>query len=184
MAILNVLGFDPSLRNWGIAAGKLDTGTSLVDIRRLLVLRIPEPVGKQVRQNTKDLIVSEGLFRGAHPYAEGARVAFAEIPVGSQSARSMASYGVCCGVLGSLRGLGCAFIEVMPLEVKMATVGKKTASKREMIEWAMAKYPNAPWPYHNGKLNEGMAEHMADACAAIEAGIKTSEYQQLAAMLR
>lgn len=182
MAVLNVLGMDPSLRNWGLAAGKLDTATSAVDIRRLDVFRIPEPVGKQIRVNSKDLHVARGLMERVHPYMKSAGVCFAEVPVGSQSARAMVSYGVCVTVLGANQALGCPFIEVSPLEVKMATVGKKTASKMEMIEWAMDRYPNAPWPYHNGKLNTGLAEHMADACAAIEAGLKTPVYQQLAAM--
>lgn len=182
MALKNILGLDPSLRSWGLAAGKLDTDTNLVDIRKLDVFRIPEPTGKQIRQNTQDLHVATGLMESVHPYMKAANVCFAEVPVGSQSARAMVSYGVCVGILGANRGLGCAFIEVTPLEVKMASVGKKTASKMEMIEWAMAKYPNAPWPFHNGKLNVGLAEHMADACAAIEAGLKTQVFQQLAAM--
>lgn len=182
MAQLNILGLDPSLRNWGLAAGKLDTVTNAVDIRRLDVFRIPEPTGKQIRQNTQDLHVARGLMESVHPYMKAASVCFAEVPVGSQSARAMVSYGVCVGILGANQAMGCAFIEVTPLEVKMASVGKKTASKMEMIEWAMVKHPDAPWPFHNGKLNVGLAEHMADACAAIEAGLKTAIYQQLAAM--
>jgi hypothetical protein len=47
-----------------------------------------------------------------------------------------------------------------------------------MIAWAMAKHARAPWPYHNGELNAGKAEHMADACAAIHAGISSKPFQQ------
>lgn len=184
MARLNVVGADPSLRNWGIAAGKYDTLTGELNIPVLRVVRADVPTGKQVRQNSKDLLVAQQLYEGMSPFLPGVNVMFVEVPVGSQSARAMASYGVCVGVLGALRANGHAFIEVTPTEVKMATVGKKTATKEEMISWAMEKFPNAPWPYHQGKLNAGMAEHMADACAAIVAGVATNEFKQLSAMLR
>lgn len=184
MARLNVVGADPSLRNWGIAAGNLDTETNELTISVLRVTRADVPTGKQVRQNTKDLLVAQQLYAGMQPFLAGVNVMFVEVPVGSQSARAMASYGVCAGVLGSLRANGHTFIEVTPNEVKLATVGKKTASKEEMIAWAMAKFPNAPWPFHHGKINAGLAEHMADACAAIVAGIATNEFKSLAAILR
>lgn len=47
----------------------------------------------------------------------------------------MASYGICVGVLGALRATGIPFFEVTPLKVKMASAGKKTATKLEMIQW-------------------------------------------------
>jgi len=184
MARLNVVGADPSLRNWGIAAGNYDTQSQELNVKVLRVVRSDVPTGKQVRQNSKDLLVAQQLYQGMEPFLAGVNVMFVEVPVGSQSARAMASYGVCVGVLGSIRANGHAFIEVTPTEVKMATVGKKTATKEEMIAWAQTRFPNAPWPMHHGKLNMGMAEHMADACAAIVAGIATNEFKQLSAMLR
>ena len=184
MARLNVLGGDPSLRNWGIAAGNYDTETKELNISVLRVTRSEVPTGKQVRQNSKDLIVAQQLYEGMQPFLGRVNVMFMEVPQGSQSARASLASGVCIGVLGSLRANDCSFIEVTPNEVKLATVGSKTASKAEMIAWAMATFPNAPWPYHNGKINAGLAEHMADACAAIVAGIRTNEFKQLAAMLR
>lgn len=184
MARLNVVGADPSLRNWGIAAGNYDTETKVLNIPVLRVTRADVPTGKQVRQNSKDLLVAQQLYAGMEPFLAGVNVMFVEVPVGSQSARAMASYGVCVGVLGALRANDHTFIEVTPTEVKMATVGKKTASKEEMIAWALAAFPNAPWPFHHGRLNAGLAEHMADACAAIVAGLATNEFKQLAAILR
>ena len=182
MAILNVLGLDPSLRNWGLAAGKLDTETGVVDIRRMEVFRIPEPTGKNIRANSKDLAVATGLFKAVYPYMKAANLCFAEVPYGSKSARGMVSYAVSVALLGAARALDAPFLEVSPLEVKLCSVGTKTATKAEMIAWAMEKFPNAPWPYHHGQLNASLAEHMADACAAIHAGLNTQIYQQLAAM--
>ena len=95
----------------------------------------------------------------------------------------MASYGICVGVLGALRATGIPFFEVTPTEVKMASTGKKTATKQEMIQWAMATHPEANWPVYkqNGelKVSEAKAEHMADATAAIYAGLSCNSFQQL-----
>ncbi len=182
MPVVNVLGLDPSLRNWGIAAGQLDTETMKLTIKSLRVIQSIVPDGKQVRQNSKDLAVAQQLYAGLKPFLGLARLIFAEVPVGSQSARAMASYGVCVGILGSVR-YDAPFFEVTPDEVKRFTVGSKTATKKQMIEWAVATHPEAPWPRTSkGVIVEGKAEHMADAVASIYAGLNSNQYQQLAAM--
>lgn len=188
MAILKVVGLDPSLRNWGISAGILDTDTGKLTIKTLRVTQTKEPKGKDVRVNSDDLRAAKELMEGVQPFLEQANLIFVEVPVGSQSARAMASYGICVGVLGAVRAHGIPFFEVTPIEVKKATVGKKTATKDEMIAWAMAAHPEAPWPMQTIKGVQkpvaGTAEHMADATAAIHAGLATDQYKQLAAMTR
>lgn len=99
-----------------------------------------------MRQNSTDVDVARQLYEGAITAGLGAKACFVEVPVGSKSARAMASYGVCVGVLGGLRASGTPFFEVTPTEVKVTSVGKKTATKEEMIAWAMAKHPEAPGP--------------------------------------
>jgi Holliday junction resolvasome RuvABC endonuclease subunit len=180
---IKVVGLDPSLRNWGLAVGTYDTETKQVLIQRLDVLNPVLPTGKQVRQNSLDLEAAHQLYKGAAAAVEDAHAVFVEVPVGSQSARAMASYGICVGVLGAVRGEGTAFFEVTPTEVKLAGFGKKTATKQEMIKWAMDKHPEAPWPMYkqNGKamVSEAKAEHQADAIAAIYAGISGNSFQQM-----
>ena len=176
-----VVGFDPSLRNWGISKGILSPDG--LQIHEVDLINPALSTGKQVRQNSLDLESAKQLCAGALAAAEDADAIFVEVPVGSQSARAMASYGICVGILGALRATGIPFFEVTPNEVKLTTVGKKTATKQEMIEWAMNAHPEANWPTYNrlGKLqvSEAKAEHMADATAAIYAGIATNEFQQL-----
>lgn len=176
-----VVGFDPSLRNWGISKGTLSPNGLQIHYVDLVNPELSK--GKQVRQNSLDLESAKQLCAAALAAAEGADAIFVEVPVGSQSARAMASYGICVGILGALRATGIPFFEVSPNEVKLSTVGKKTATKLEMIEWAMNTHPEANWPTYNrlGKLqvSEAKAEHMADATAAIYAGIATNEFQQL-----
>ena len=176
------------MNNWGISRGvihvdPLDFKKSFLKIHHLAVIQPEKPEGKQVRTNSKDLLVAEQLAKGAMGAAQGAQVIFVEVPHGSQSARAMASYGVCVGVLGALRAMGIPFFEVTAGEVKLASSGKKTATKLEQIEWAMALHPEAPWPLYtnNGRqqVSQAKAEHMADATAAIYAGVRTPAFQQL-----
>ena len=182
---LRVVGFDPSLRNWGIAKGILTPGFNILKIHELSLINPVLPKGKQVRQNSEDLVAAQQLARGALEAVEGAQAIFVEVPVGSQSARAMASYGICVGVLGALRATGIPFFEVTPTEVKMASFGEKTATKKQMIQWAIKKHPEASWPTYleNGvlEISEAKAEHMADATAAIYAGVSCNEFKQFMA---
>ena len=185
----SVVGFDPSLRNWGIAKGVLIPSQKMqLRIDWLDVIQPVLPTGKQVRQNSVDLESAKQLYEGAWKAAQGAHAIFVEVPVGSQSARAMASYGICVGVLGALRTSGVPFFEVTPTEVKLASTGKKTATKAEMIEWAVKQHPEAQWPTYlsNGtmKISEAKAEHMADAVAAIYAGIACNSFQQMLSFMK
>lgn len=141
------------------------------------------PDGKQVRQNSKDIEAAAQLAWGAWAFVQEAQAIFVEVPVGSQSSRAMASYGICVGILGSLQAMGHPFYQVTPTEVKLAGPGIKHATKAQMIDWAVEMYPSAPWPTYTQKgevkVVESKAEHMADAIAAIHAGVKTQQFQQM-----
>lgn len=186
-ALLQVVGFDPSLRNWGIAKGLLRLNATFdIQIQEVDVITPHLPTTKQVRQNSLDLESARQLAEEAYQTALHAHAVFVEVPVGSQSARAMASYGICVGVLGALCAQGIPFFEVSPLEVKLASVGKKTASKQEMIRWALGQHPEANWPLYKNKgehkVSEAKAEHMADAIAAIYAGVRSIPFQQMLTM--
>lgn len=188
---IRVCGFDPSMRNWGMAVADLDLGSGLLDVPTLSIIQPRDEKSKQVRKNSKDLALAKQLFEGAYDTAKSCKVVFVEVPVGSQSARAMASYGVCVGVLGSLAGLGITIIEVSPEENKKALTGIKYATKEAMISAAMAEYPTANWPrqerngatFKKGDL-KAEAEHVADAIGAIHAGCATPTFQTLLKLLR
>ena len=181
--IINVVGQDPSLRNWGLAIGTYDLDARKLSINSVGVVNPVLPKGKQVRQNSADLSSAYQLYQAAVLAAQNAHAVFVEVPEGSQSARAMASYGICVGVLGALRAAGVPFFELTPTEVKLAGPGNKTATKQDMIRWATATHPEANWPVykHNGKIaiSKAKAEHMADAVAAIHAGLSCVAFQQL-----
>lgn len=174
---------DPSLRNWGLAVSHFDMETRKHKIQRVGVTNPILPTGKQVRQNSLDIESGFQLFEGAMAVVAGAHAVFVEVPSGSQSARAMASYGICVGVLGAIRASGIPFFEVTPTEVKMAGPGIKSATKKEMIAWAMGAHPEANWPTYveHGKtlVSEAKAEHQADAVAAIYAGMACNSFKQV-----
>jgi hypothetical protein len=187
---LTVAGLDPSLRNWGLAKGIYDTET---DTLRMIGIDLQETAiqtTKTVRKSS-DYLRRAGLLASAtQAWIAGCDAVCGEIPTGSQSASGSMSNGICVGVMswigleGSFRG---RLVQVDPSEVKRAAVGSKNASKEEMIEWAMKKYPHLPWLLSKSGKTKGEPiaknEHMADATAAIEAGIRTPEFRSLIQML-
>lgn len=183
---IKILGIDPALQNTGLSIGEycLDTGDLQVTHLEIAQTR-PGKEGKQVRKSSDDLTRARVIV------AEIKRVisihkphfAAAEVPGGCQNARGAFSNGICCGILASIV---LPIIEVSPLEVKLASAGDKNASKAQMIQWAVGRWPNAGWMTRKVKgevklLNDN--EHMADACAAISAGILTPQFAQATAML-
>lgn len=189
---LKIVGFDPSMSNWGIAKGILVPGDahqeSVIEIHELSVIKTTSEKAKQVRRNSDDIDRAELLMKGALAAAEGAQAIFVEVPVNSQSARAAVAYGLCVGLLGALRACGIPFFEVNPTEVKLAATGDKNATKVDMINWATGLYPNAPWPTQTIKgatsVVASTAEHMADAVAAIHAGIASKSFKQMLPFLQ
>lgn len=173
-----VVGFDPSLRNWGIAEGILDLTTGHLENINLVLVETTKGKAKQVRANSDDLARSEDIAKAAIESAKKAKAVFAEVPVGSQSAASMKSYGVCVGILGAIRALGIPVIEVTATEVKKHFTGNPNATKKDMINQAVANYPDANFPNQKGRVTD-KAEHVADALGAIYAGVNTPVFQNL-----
>lgn len=185
--VLKLVGFDPSLRHWGVAVASWNTKTKELILDTISVIEPVLPKGKQVRQNSLDLESSMQLFNAALEAAYGANAVFIELPVGSQSSRASAAYGICLGVAGALNAVGLSLFEVTATEVKLAGFGNKNATKKQMIDWAVNKHPEAPWPVYKNKgvitITESKAEHMADALGAIYAGTASTPFKQLIAMM-
>lgn len=183
---INVVGFDPALNNFGIARAviDLDDRPTISRIEYIKLVQTDNEAGKVVRKNSDDLRRAQALYGGMLLACTGCAVAIAEIPTGTQSARGAMSNGIALGVLS---GCPLPLIEVQASEVKLAAVGHKYAAKEEMIEWAMAKYPDAQWLMRTLKGKRVPIkdnEHMADAIAVIEAGIQTAQFKQATALFR
>lgn len=180
--LIKVLGVDPALRNMGIVRATIDTDTCEIACEKLTLFKTEanKKTAKVVRKNSDDLdrakILHDALQKEVKEH--GAKFVFVEVPVGSQSARAMASYGVCIGVLASCP---VPMIQLTPTEVKKASVGSNTASKEEIIQWACDKYPKLNWLRKSGRVIADN-EHLADAVATLHAGIESDQFIQMLSM--
>jgi hypothetical protein len=184
--MINVVGIDISLNNLGICRSVIDENNQVVVSEMKLVQpdKADLQTKKQMRKNSDDLRRARWLHDGLHEAIKDCNLITVEMPVGSQSARAMASYGLCLGVLSSV---SIPMIEVTPSDVKLAGAGVKTATKHEMIEWACKKHPEAKWKTKKIKGEVSLTndnEHLADALATIYAGMKTTEFKALLSMLK
>ena len=161
-------GFDPSMSNFGMVKGTYD-GSFLVSEVSLVQTK-PSKV-KQVRKNSSDLDRARELYLAMQEFFSDVDVICVEIPHGSQSARAMASYGICIGLLASLDK---PLIQISATENKKAALGKPNGTKEEMIEWGKATHPEAPW--FNVKSKD---EHIADAMSAVHAAESTDMFKLL-----
>lgn len=181
---IKVLGIDPALRNFGFAMATLDLDDMTFEVESLRLVKTASSKSKTTRKNSDDLERCRQQYLGLKEAEKGAKIAFVEMPVGSQSARAMMSYGACMALIAAL---DIPVIQLTPNEVKIAAVGDKNASKREMIDWASELFPNLNW-LRMGKSGAGRLiddnEHLADAVGAINAGLVNSEFQAIVAMMR
>lgn len=187
---IKAIGIDPSLRNFGLVVAEIDISTEdySFQIKEMLLAKSEgdKTSKKTVRKNSDELRRAKVLYDAMISMIKkhNAAFAFVEVPVGSQSARAMASYGVCIGVLASCP---IPMIQLTPTEVKLAGTSIKTATKQEMIEAAVIDHPEAKWLSYkrNGELQlSENNEHLADATFAIKAGMNTDEFRIAAEMMK
>jgi Holliday junction resolvasome RuvABC endonuclease subunit len=181
---IKLVGFDPAVRNLGIAWATYNTDTGELDVEKLRLVKTENQAGKTVRKSSDDMRRGRILHEAMTDCCRTAAIAIAEIPEGTQSARGAMSNGICIGVL-----VGCPIplIEVAPNDTKLAAVGIKTATKGEMIAWAVAKYPDLNWLRQKRKgvmelINDN--EHLADAIGVLHAGVKTAEFKAAVGFFR
>ena len=162
-------GLDPSLSNFGMAKGTAVNGKLTID-QITLVTTLVDSSTKY--KNMDDLRRAKELGGVMMDFFEGIDTVYVEIPVGSQSARAMASYGICVGIIAAL---GKRVVRVSAKDVKLIATDNPKALKRDMINWATNKYPDLPWltKKRKGELTYTNAnEHVADAIAALHVGVR------------
>lgn len=183
---IKIVGFDPSMSNWGIAKATLDVNTMEFTVDDLTLVETESESKKGVIKQSDDLrrarIVKEGMLEAC----EDASFAISEIPFCNPAGYAAANFnsGLVTGVLAACP---IPLIQVFPSEVKMKATGIRSATKEEMIAWAMKKFPDAPWRMRTlkGKQVPTKAnEHLADAVASINAGLDSQQLQQALAIYK
>jgi Holliday junction resolvasome RuvABC endonuclease subunit len=177
-----VVGLDPSLRNFGMVKAELNIDTFEIKIIEMKTIETSKgSTGKNVRINSDDLARCRSIHIDLTEFLVGVKVVFAEIPVGSQSARAMTSYATCIMALATIEQ---PIIQLTPKELKLATTGNKEASKDEMIEWAGSTFPDAPWNRNKSGAILKKNEHLADACGAIVAGLVNEQFKSAIQLMK
>lgn len=168
-------GLDPSLSNFGMVIGTAfyDDDESLLKFEPEDIALSTSKTDKSIKyKNEDDLQRARTLGSAMLRFFEGVDTIYVEIPVGSQSARAMASYGICVGIIAAL---GKRVVRISAKDVKVVATGNPTATKEDMINWATSKYPDLPWlkrTVKNKHVLKSSNEHIADAMAAIHVGLK------------
>lgn len=186
MSKIRVVGFDPSTSNWGICRALVDTDTLDIEVEDLQLVQTVSEKAKGVRKDSDDIRRAQELRGGMMLACTGAAFAISEIPFMNPGGYPAANFnsGLVTGVLSSCH---IPLIQVFPADVKMIACGSRNAAKEEMIEWATAKYPDAPWLRRKlkGKMVLTAAnEHLADAVAVVHAGVRTRQFEEAMSMYR
>jgi Holliday junction resolvasome RuvABC endonuclease subunit len=184
MRKIRIAGLDGSKSNFGISLLDLDLDTMELSVVDLILAKTEKDKNKQVRKSSDNLRRAQEVMAQLRPALKGCVSAFIEVPSGGQSYDAVLGFGIVIGLYASIE---IPVVEVSPSETKLAAVGTKTASKEEMIEWAMEKFPDAPWRMR--KLKGEMVptkdnEHLADGVAIAHAGLKVPSFQQTLAILQ
>lgn len=175
---MKYLAIDSSLAHTGIAIGEILPDGSFT-VEAIDLHETEKTKNKQVRASSDTIKRCRETYEFLQGYIRNIKPAiiFVETPSGSQSASGMKSYGVTCQLIAALYPEP---IEVTPDEVKVAALNSKTASKRDMINWAYNKYPELKgWEWNNKGILQDKNEHMADAIAIVHAGVQTPEFKKL-----
>jgi len=183
MSKLIIAGLDGSLRNFGMTKMSFDITSGALDILDLKLIETQKDKSKSVRASSDNLLRAQEIARGVDDFLKDVTVCFAEVPSGGQDYNAVLGFGITIGIYA---GIKIPLLEVAPIETKKCTVGTRTASKQEMIEWASETYPNAPWltTKRAGVLVPTLKnEHLADAAAICHAGIVTPAFKQVQAIL-
>lgn len=175
MRRLKLLAIDPALRNVGLA--RLVISDQGIEVDDLILVQTGNEAGKTVRKNSDDLRRATEAYEVMKAHAKWADVVAAEIPSGTQSARGAMSNGISLGLLAAIGNIR-PLIQITAAEAKKIATGRRTASKDEMIRWAVDRYPDAPWMRKKFKGVMRLLdcnEHLADAVAIGLAAAASSE---------
>jgi Holliday junction resolvasome RuvABC endonuclease subunit len=191
---LRILGLDFGLAYTGFAIAEVDIESgSITRVCDLGVITTESQRQiKQIRLTSDDLrratIIAEAIGRKRDEAQVD--VVAAEMVTSTRHIRPTFSFGVLVGITASLRR---PVIQVLPHEVKLAATGRRDASKKDIIQWALrlTERDHVQWPTSARSNSRGLrignsfvqrsAEHQADALAVIQAAVRSDQFNLAAA---
>lgn len=179
---IRFLSIDPSMANtafvWGVIKDRKIT------LHNWSIVRTKKEKTKKIRASSDTISRAKEIIQELFRVTDfvNPEITFAETPSGSQSASGMKSYGMSCAIIALLNPDA---IQVTPEEVKKLTVGKKDASKDQMMAWAENGHKYFGFERKkDSSLNKSTMEHVCDAIAIVHAGIQTKEFAQIEPFLK
>lgn len=179
---VRVLGIDCSLNNLGVCICEVDFHLNMFVLETRLI-RNNEVYPSKMLQSFQDFDKAKRFAKALREIVGSNKIdiCVGEIPCGSQSSRACTSAGIVTGLLGSVASY-CSICGVTPVQAKKASVGSKTASKEEIIEWAQLTHPEVKFrtrKLHGQDVVMKDCEHEADSIAIVTAALQTTEFQEL-----
>lgn len=167
----NVLAFDPSLNNWGwvLFTDEKPAESGVISV-------VPDDTIKT--KSVKEMFRTASLFQELQSIVTKAPIAYVELPTGGRGTATAFSYVACVTLVGVLKTLGLQVIPIGPMDNKK-TIGKKDASKLEVINWVENLYPNFLPRKRDGSILLGKAEHIADAILTYHTGKRLMKVQSI-----
>ena len=176
---IKYMSLDPSLTNTAVVWGEIEVESDTIYPEGFELINTVKTKLKTIRSSSDLVRRCRTINEKLHPLIEqyNPAVVFVETPSGSQNYSGAISYAVSCYLIGTIDPPP---IEVTPLEVKMQSVGKGTASKKDVMNYCLKKFPDFPYERKkDGSLVEAKMEHVCDSIATSVAGIKSKQYTQL-----
>lgn len=176
MKSIKILGVDPSMRHFGYASATYENDGIFVHNIWQQDTK-PKPKDYKGYKNVWDLEQAGKLALSFHnSLILNPDIIMVEMPVGSQSAAAMCSYGVCLGVVALAKLREIPVVIVRAKDVKLLATGNPHAEKKEVIEEANRLYPHLNW--NKRKSGEILLtnEHMADAVWTIRQGCLSNQF--------
>lgn len=196
MAKLHVGAVDCSFNHCGWAFIEFDTKTKRNTIKATGIIDNSPKILPKGPTSVDDLLRCQRLFQRIGDQVVGPylgirrKKAFAlEIPGGSQSSRAASTLGMARGILGSVIrhllsnefGIDHCVVYVKPSEVHKQATGKVKASKEDIMNYVLTKYPEITTTTKRGRTayqigskiyTKGQFEHIADAIVIGELGLE------------
>lgn len=163
MQNINIVGFDPSMRNWGISHMTYNNTTGL-ELLSVDVVTTELDKTSSKSKALQDLDACKILIEAIDNNLQDIDVIVIELPIGSQSSAAMKSYGICIALSAYASTHNIPTLFVSPFDVKKV-VGKTNTTKHAIVDWVNNKHPNI--------LSKQLykSNHEADATVAVYAAL-------------
>lgn len=163
MQNINIVGFDPSLRAWGISHMTYNNTTGL-ELKSVGVINTKKEKNSKLSVALQDLNACKILIEGINNNLNNIDIIVIELPIGSQSSAAMKSYSICIALSAYASTHNIPTLFVSPFDVKKV-VGKTNTTKHAIVDWVNNKHPNI--------LSKQLykSNHEADATVAVYAAL-------------